>query len=141
MTEPAIPGFTPTKALMESLGGYRLIEYGTRPGRALLEFNARPEFCHTNGTIVQGGFVTAWMDSAIAFAAVAHSGAEFNVASLDISVKFLERVGPGPVLAEARVLRWGKRVVFLEAQLLSPERKLLAIATSSTVPVPYRQPV
>lgn len=138
MPDLAVPGFTPDAELMASLGGCRLLEFASDPGRALLEFTALRGFCHTNGTIVQGGFVTAWMDAAMAFAAAAHSGGEYTFASLDISVKFLEPVRPGLVQAEARVLRWGRRIAFLEAQLYSTERKLLAVASSSTAVVPYK---
>ncbi len=135
--EIIIPGFTPTPALMASLGGGRLFAWSSNPGCAEVEFNARREFCHTNGTIVQGGFITAWMDQAIAFAAIAHSDAKQIVFTLDISVKFLERVGPGTVIAKARVLRWGKRAAFFETELCSPEGKRLAIATATAVPAPY----
>ncbi len=135
-----IPGFSPTPALMASLGGGRLLSWSADPGRAEVEFTARRDFCHTNGTIVQGGFITAWLDQAIAFAAIAHSGAKQIVFTLDISVKFLERVGPGTVIAKARVLRWGRRAAFFEAQLCSPDGKLLAMATATTVPAPYTPP-
>jgi uncharacterized protein (TIGR00369 family) len=137
MSELTIPGFVPNATLMASLGGCRMLAFSGDPGLARLEFIARPEFCHTNGTIVQGGFVTAWMDASMAFAVAARTSGELTFASLDISVKFLEPVGPGAVHAEGRVLRWGRRILFLESRLFSPQGKLLALATSSAMPVPY----
>jgi acyl-coenzyme A thioesterase PaaI-like protein len=56
------------------------------------------------------------------------------LASLDINVSFLERVAPGPVVVEARVVRWGRRVAFLQAELRAQadeDAPLLARASST----------
>jgi uncharacterized protein (TIGR00369 family) len=124
-------------ALLDALGGMDIETIDADAGIARLFFNVRPAFCHSGGRIAQGGFITAWLDSAMAHAVIHHTGGRSNVASLDINVRFLERVGPGRVLAEGRVLRMGRRVVFLEGSLYSDDgERLLATATSSGMLVP-----
>jgi acyl-coenzyme A thioesterase PaaI-like protein len=52
-------------------------------------------------------------------------------------VSFLKAVPPGDVLAEGRVLRRGRRVVFLEASLFNADgTELLATASSTGLIVP-----
>ena len=115
-------------ALMRHMGFDSLVEDST-DGRAVVRYEARPEFTHSAGTTVQGGIVTTWLDHAMARAVFARDpGAA--VASLEIKVSFIGRVPPGPSLAEARVVRWGRQIVFLEATLKSPSGDLLATASS-----------
>ena len=115
--------------LLQAIGFERLV-HSAPEGLARVRFAPRPEFAHTGGTIVQGGFITAWLDNAMAFAVAARE-AHVGLASLELKVSFLERVGVAPVEAEARVLRWGGSVVFLEAQLTDEGGAVLARASST----------
>lgn len=115
--------------LLQAIGFDRLL-HSDPQGLARVRFAPRPEFAHTDGTIVQGGFITAWLDNAMAFA-VAARDAGVRLASLELKVSFLERVGVAPVEAEARVLRWGGSVAFLEAQLTNAQGEVLARASST----------
>ncbi|MBB3177948.1 PaaI family thioesterase [Variovorax sp. Sphag1AA] len=119
------------KALSESMGNFHVT--GWDPERKLLSaaFTVRREYCHTNGTIAQGGFITAWLDAAMAHAVMHESGHKQTVFSLEIKVSFYEKVGPGEGRTEARVIRRGKRVAFLEASLYNAQGKLAAEATST----------
>lgn len=121
------------KALSESMGNFRVT--GWDPERRTLgaAFTVRREYCHTNGTIAQGGFITAWLDASMAHAVIHDTNHTQTVFSLEIKVSFYEKVGPGDGRVEARVIRRGKRVAFLEASLYSPEGKLAAQATSTGV--------
>jgi hypothetical protein len=67
------------------------------PGRKALRgaFTVRREYCHTNGTIAQGGFITAWLDAAMAHAVLHDTHHAQTVFSLEIKVSFYEKVGPG----------------------------------------------
>lgn len=123
----------PAAELLQSMGFVRVVEVDREAGRLRAEFEALPRFCHTDGTIVQGGFVTAWLDFSMAHAAFLKAGYEVGVASLEIKVSFLQRVGPGRVIAEGRVQRMGRRVAFLEASLHDPSGALLATATSTAM--------
>jgi len=126
----------PPAALMESIGGMQVLWLDSSRGIARLGFTARPGFCHTNGTIVQGGFVTAWLDCAMAFAALNRLGGTSALATLEIKVSFLQAVGPGRVVAEGRVQRLGRRVAFLEGSLFDESGRTLATATTTGLLAP-----
>ncbi|MBC7727855.1 MAG: PaaI family thioesterase [Microbacteriaceae bacterium] len=121
------------KALSESMGNFHVI--GWDPEHKVLKaaFTVRREYCHTNGTIAQGGFITAWLDAAMAHAVIHDTGHAQTVFSLEIKVSFYEKVGPGEGRVEGRVIRRGKRVAFLAASLYNADGKLAAEATSTGV--------
>ena len=123
----------PAVELLGSMGFVRIVEADRGEGRVRAEFDALPRFCHTDGTIVQGGFVTAWLDFSMAQAALLRTGHDVGIASLELKVSFLQRVGPGRVVAEGRVTRLGRRVAFLEGRLSDREGVLLATASSTAM--------
>ncbi len=127
------------RALKESMGDFHVTGWDAA-GRSLrAAFTVRREYCHTNGTIAQGGFITAWLDAAMAHAVLHDTDHGFNVASLEIKVSFLERVGPGEGTVVGRVLRRGKRVAFLEGELFNADGRLAARATSTGMLVPIAE--
>ena len=121
------------KALSESMGNFHVTGWDADSGVLKAAFTVRREYCHTSGTIAQGGFITAWLDAAMAHAVIHGSGHQQTVFSLEIKVSFYEKVGPGEGRVEARVIRRGKRVAFMEASLYNPAGKLAAEATSTGV--------
>lgn len=126
------------RALKESMGNFRVTGWDAATRTASAAFTVRREYCHTSGTIAQGGFITAWLDAAMAHAVVHDTDHGYNVASLEIKVSFLERVGPGEGTVSGRVVRRGKRVAFLEGELFNPEGRLAARATSTGMLVPLK---
>ncbi len=71
------------------------------------------------------------VDVAMANAAMARSKFAFAVPTLEIKISFLEAVGPGSVIAEGRVLRWGGSVGFLDGDLKDEKGRLIVLATST----------
>jgi len=123
--------------LSRAIGWKRLVSWDAASRTLQAIFEVRPEFCHSGGTIAQGGFVTAWLDASMAQATMRDTQFESNIATLELKVSFLKSVAPGEVLAEGRVLRRGKRVVFLEGRLFDASgTELLATATSTGLIVP-----
>ena len=131
------PIVRPDRPLGRAIGLKALLSHDPSRRSVRLAYEVRPEFCHSNGRMAQGGFITAWLDHAMASAVVHDSAGEFNVSSLEIKVSFLEAVAPGEVIAEGRVIRRGKRVAFLEARLFDSGDRLLVTASSSGILVPY----
>jgi acyl-coenzyme A thioesterase PaaI-like protein len=124
------PGHFPP-LLMHAIGFEAVLR--TDPaGIAVVRYVPRPEHAHSEGRVVQGGFVTSWLDHSMAVAVrTREPGAA--LASLDINVSFLERVEPGhPVFVEARVVRWGGRVAFLQAELRGGEDANTAVLARAT---------
>ena len=121
------------KALSESMGNFHVTGWDAERQQLSAAFTVRREYCHTNGTIAQGGFITAWLDAAMAHAVIHASGHKQTVFSLEIKVSFYEKVGPGEGRVEGRVVRRGKRVAFLEASLYNAAGQLAAEATSTGI--------
>ena len=88
-----------------------------------------PAFCHSQGTVCQGGFLTGMVDIAMANAALAKGRFAFAVPTLELKISFLEPVGPGHVIVEGRVMRWGGSVAFLEGDIRDEQGRLVVHAT------------
>ncbi len=126
-------------ALMRSLGDGRVVEFIAAENRAVMEFTGRPEMCHS-GDVVQGGFVTAWIDSAMAHAAMLATEGAMAPATLEIKVSFFRAANPGPVRAEGWVERMGRSIAFLEGRLTTLDGDVLAMASSTVKLVPTDRP-
>lgn len=120
-------------ALMACIGFDQVLSLGAE-GAAQVAFRARPEFTHSAGTTVQGGIVSAWLDCAMAWAVHARDPT-ISIATLDMSVQYLSRVGVATHVCHARVVKWGRSVAFLEAELLDTNGRCLTRASSTGLPV------
>jgi uncharacterized protein (TIGR00369 family) len=129
MTDDEITALLRTRGspALSTIGGQVLAYDGGRR-EVSMSFEATPQMCHSR-IIVQGGFITAMVDSAMAYAAMGASEGHAAVPTLEIKVSFLRAGNPGPFLARARVVRLGKTVGFLEAELHQNDE---LIATSSS---------
>jgi acyl-CoA thioesterase len=119
----------PQDPLYATMGLVRIVEMNP-DGRASLEYLAHSGMCHSGG-VVQGGFVTGWIDAAMAHAVIAAVGNDVTPMSLEIKVSFFAPVRPGPVIAEGWIERRGRRTCFLEGHLLDPAGNVLAKGTST----------
>ena len=99
------------------------------------------QWCNPRGAL-QGGFVTAMLDEAMAIAGIVAGEMAFAVPTLELKTTFLRPCPAGPVEAEGRVIRWGKSAAFLEADLYDREGRHVARASSTVLPValPARHP-
>lgn len=120
---------TGVEDLNRTLGLVRRIEMNPE-GRAVIEYEAGLHMCHSGG-VVQGGFVTGWIDAAMAHAAIAMSGPGIVPMSLELKVSFFAPARPGRVIAEAWVEKKGRTTCFFEGRLLDPAGKVLAKASST----------
>ena len=120
---------TGVEDLNRTLGLVRRIEMSAE-GRAVIEYEAGLHMCHSGG-VVQGGFVTGWIDAAMAHAAIAMSGPGVVPMSLELKVSFFAPARPGKVIAEAWVEKRGRTTCFFEGRLLDSAGKVLAKASST----------
>ena len=123
--------------LSATLGLENVVDDGATSGRAVVHYRARADHCHSGG-IVQGGFITGWIDAAMAHVVIAKSGRQLSPLSLEIKISFLQSAKPGRVIAEAWIERMGKTTAFLEGRLLNEAGEVLAKGTSTArlVPMP-----
>ena len=115
--------------LNASMGFVRIVDIDPT-GEASLEFQAGAHMCHSGG-VVQGGFVTGWIDAAMAHAAMAMAGPDVVPMSLELKVSFFAPARPGLVTAKAWIERRGRSTCFFEGQLLDAAGKVLAKASST----------
>jgi acyl-CoA thioesterase len=119
----------PKDLLSQTLGLVRVIEMDPE-GKARLEYEAGMHMCHSGG-VVQGGFVTGWIDAAMAHAVMAMAGRSVVPMSLELKVSFFAPTRPGRVFAEAWTERKGGSTCFLEGRLLDGAGTVLAKASST----------
>ena len=96
-----------------------------------LKFNASVELTHSNDTIVQGGFVTAMLDSCMAQLVLASSNGQVNPLTLDINVQFLRPCTVGDILVRAKYIKDGRTIAYTSAELFQNE-KIVASATATS---------
>jgi uncharacterized protein (TIGR00369 family) len=115
--------------------GLEVMQINQAEGMVRMSMVGLPEWCNPRGAL-QGGFVTAMLDEAMAVAGIVAGELAFAVPTLELKTTFLRPCPAGPVTAEGRVVRWGKSAAFLEADLYDSEGRHIARASSTVVPVP-----
>lgn len=93
-------------------------------------FNPSIALTHSNGTIVQGGFVAGMLDSAMAQFILNLHEFKVNPLSLDIDVKYLLPCKPARLEVNAKILKMGKSIAFTSAKLYQ-DGNLVATATAT----------
>ena len=110
--------------------GWRPLDARPQEGWIKVAFDGKQELCNRAG-FVQGGFLSAMLDPAMAAAAIVMSEGRLYTSTVSITVNFLAPAKPGPIIAEAKVTQLGKTIAFVEGKLLGQDGKLLATATAS----------
>ncbi len=93
-------------------------------------FEISDELTHSDGKIVQGGFITAILDTTMAHLLIFVKKGEYNPLTLGINVAFLASGSPGIFTAKAKIEKLGKSIVFTTGSL-HQEDKLIATASST----------
>ncbi len=114
--------------------GWELVAEDSEAGTIEIAFHPDDRMLNSRGT-VQGGFVAAMLDDTMGPALVSLSGGTTMPSSIDLTVSFIRPVHPGRVVGRGRVVKAGRSVVFLEAELFDADDRLLARGTSSAIPV------
>lgn len=88
--------------------------------------------------VVQGGFLAAFADSAMATATVTNlEGRKAYTANTELKVSFLKGATVGETLTcTARVIGGGSRVTFVEAEIVDTGGRLIAKASSTYLLTP-----
>lgn len=111
--------------------GSQLLSTDTGQGCVQLAFEPDPLFIQGTG-VLQGGAVTAMLDFAMAFAALARLPVGQSCATVNLNTAFLRPAPQGLYLAVGEVERAGRSMVFTHARLLrASDRTVVATATST----------
>ena len=111
--------------------GFSVLEAEPDSGRAVIEFEAKPEFTNGLGN-VQGGFVAAMIDYTIGPAQATTFGVGELGVTLELKVSFVRPAKLGRLIGTGMVVHRGKSIVFAEAELRDAEDNLIATATSTS---------
>ena len=95
-----------------------------------MTFDIGDELTHSDGKIVQGGFITAMLDTTMAHLLIFIKKGKYNPLTLSINVAFVASGSPGIFTAKAKIEKLGNSIVFTSGSLLQ-EDKLIATATST----------
>ena len=94
-------------------------------------FNPSVDLTHSNGTIVQGGFVSGMLDSAMAQFIIYLSDGNRLPLTLDMTTTFLLPCEPNKQInVVSTIIKNGKSIVFTEAKMYQ-EDKLIALSSAS----------
>ena len=121
--------------LFEGMGFSKILEFSRENQSIKIEYIAEPRHCHS-GNIVQGGYVTGWIDSAMAHSVMIPTDFKFSPLTLELKITFLKSANPGIVIAAAKVIKLGKSIAFVEGTLTNKSGDLIAKGTSTNILVP-----
>ncbi|PKG31487.1 PaaI family thioesterase [Methanoregula sp.] len=112
------------------LMGIDVVSYGE--GKAVLRMTVRPDMYNGVGWL-QGGMLAAIADEAMALALYTQLAPGEGIATIAESTSFIRGVREGAVIAEAKVIRKGRRVAFMEScvRMDDEQKTQLARTTAS----------
>ena len=102
-----------------------------------MEFQAIYDFTHSDGEVVQGGFVTGMLDAPMAHLLMGLFKFQIIPMTLDINVSFLAPTKQGKLVASAEVLQLGKSTAFMTSKL-KQDGAVVASSTSTVRLVPTK---
>ena len=101
-----------------------------------LSWEVDPKYCNSAGNL-QGGMLSVFADSAMGAACAAHITEDVYPALAEAKISFLRPAKSGTTIhATARVVKPGKRLLFVETDVTDDEGNLIARVTGTEVPAP-----
>jgi uncharacterized protein (TIGR00369 family) len=101
-------------------------------GSATLVLKVRKELTQNHG-VVHGGAIASLIDTATAFAIISLIPARERVTTVDLTISYLRPVTGGRLRAVAKVLRSGRRLLAVSAEVFDAGGKLTATALSTYI--------
>lgn len=101
-----------------------------RVGFAAVRLKMRDELRQPHGTL-HGGATASVIDTAMAFAVVSMLGEGERASTVDLTVHYLRPVTSGEITCTARVVRGGRNLLTVSAEVVNAEEKLIATALST----------
>ncbi len=118
--------------------GFRMKAVDQAQKRVEVEFDAKAELLCNPMKQIQGGYLCAMLDECMSVACMVASGMTAVAPTLEMKTSFLRPAMPGMLLGVGRVLKWGRTVAFTEGELFDAEGRLLAKATGTAIPTPFK---
>lgn len=103
-------------------------------GTATLAVNVRKELTQNQG-IVHGGAIASLVDTATAFAILSLLPPGERVTTVDLTISYLKPVSKGRLSAVAKVVRAGRRLFVVSAEVFDEDGNLVTTALSTYIKV------
>lgn len=108
--------------------GMKLVDL--RPNEAVIKIEMRDELRQPHG-LLHGGVTATLIDTAMAFAVITRLAPDEKASTIDLTVHFLRPHTEGTFTCTAKVVRAGKRIFTLSADVVNENDKLIATAIST----------
>jgi uncharacterized protein (TIGR00369 family) len=118
--------------------GFRMVSVSQDTKSVEVAFDARAELLANPMKQVQGGYLCAMLDECMSVACMVASGMTCVAPTAEMKTSFFRPAMPGPLRGVGRVVRWGRTLAFTEGELYDAEGRLLAKATGTAVPTPFK---
>ena len=123
-----------------ALLGSEVVDFDEETATATMRFTVKREMCTWRGG-VQGGLIAGYLDDVMGYAVVMATGGEQAPLNLDLSMTMIRLIPEGAtIIGKGRVVKSGRRVLFLEGELFDEDGRVLARATSTAIPTPRPSP-
>jgi uncharacterized protein (TIGR00369 family) len=100
------------------------------PGFAVMTLPIRDDLKQNHG-VVHGGAIASLIDSAMAFAIIPLLAEKERTTTVDLTIHYLRPLTEGVAKSSARVVRAGRRVIVVSAEVLDHKERLVATAVST----------
>jgi len=101
-------------------------------GVATLGLSVRKELKQNHG-VVHGGAIASLIDTAMALAIITRLAPREKVTTVDLTVSYLRALTKGRITATARVVRAGRRLFVVSAEVFREDGTLAATALSTYI--------
>lgn len=101
-------------------------------GTATLTLAVRKELTQNHG-VVHGGAIASLIDTAMAFAIIPLLSVKEKVTTVDLTISYLRPVTDGQMRASAKVIRAGRRLISVSAEVFNSNQTLTATALSTYI--------
>lgn len=118
--------------------GFRLLSVSQEDRSVEVAFEARAEVLLNPMKQIQGGYLCAMLDECMSVACMVASGMSHVAPTVEMKTSFFRPGVPGLLRGVGRVVKWGKTIAFTEGELYDAEGRLLAKATGTAVPTPFK---
>ena len=99
-------------------------------GRSVLTMPIRADLKQNHG-VAHGGAIASLIDSAMAFAIIPLLAEKERTTTVDLTIHYLRPLTEGVAKSTARVVRAGRRVVVVSAEVVDHKEQLVATAVST----------
>jgi uncharacterized protein (TIGR00369 family) len=118
--------------------GFRLVSVSQAKKEVEVAFEAKVELVSNPMKQVQGGYLCAMLDECMSVACMVASGMTAVAPTVEMKTSFFRPAAFGPLKGIGRVVRWGKTIAFTEGELYDGDGRLVAKASGTAVPTPFK---